>query len=141
MEKGYRHQIAHLQLVDPVDFPRFKELGVVADMQFEWAKRELATEGPLGPYLGPERYRYVYPSGSLHAAGATIAGGSDWDVPRTTRSAPFKPPSLEPAVREVAPQHRGAHSAHRDDRRLHHQRRLRHKAGRDDRQPRSGKAC
>ena len=36
--------------------------------------------GPLEPYLGPERYRYVYPSGSLHRAGATIAGGSDWDI-------------------------------------------------------------
>jgi predicted amidohydrolase YtcJ len=69
-----------LQLVDPADFPRFKELGVIADMQLEWAKREPATEGPLEPYLGPDRYKYVYPSGSLHAAGATIAGGSDWDI-------------------------------------------------------------
>jgi predicted amidohydrolase YtcJ len=75
-----RHQIAHLQLVDPADFPRFEELGVVADMQLEWAKREPATEGPLEPYLGPDRYRYLYPAGSLHAAGATIIGGSDWDI-------------------------------------------------------------
>jgi predicted amidohydrolase YtcJ len=74
------HQIAHLQLVDPADFPRFKELGVIADMQLEWAKREPATEGPLEPYLGPDRYRHLYPAGSLHAAGATIAGGSDWDI-------------------------------------------------------------
>jgi predicted amidohydrolase YtcJ len=75
-----RHQIAHLQLVDPADFPRFKELGVIADMQLEWAKREPATEGPLEPYLGLERYKYVYPAGSLHRAGATIIGGSDWDI-------------------------------------------------------------
>ena len=34
---GPRHQIAHLQLVDPTDFPRFAELGVIADMQLEWA--------------------------------------------------------------------------------------------------------
>jgi predicted amidohydrolase YtcJ len=78
--KDNRHQIAHLQLVDPADFPRFKELGVIADFQLEWAKREPATEGPLEPYLGPERYRYLYPAGSLHRAGATIIGGSDWDV-------------------------------------------------------------
>ena len=65
-DKDNRHQIAHLQLVDPADFPRFKELGVIADMQLEWAKREPATEGPLEPYLGPERYRYLYPAGSLH---------------------------------------------------------------------------
>jgi predicted amidohydrolase YtcJ len=27
---------------------------------------------------GPERYRYLYPA--LHKAGATIIGGSDWDI-------------------------------------------------------------
>jgi predicted amidohydrolase YtcJ len=79
-DRDNRHQIAHLQLVDPTDFPRFKELGVVADFQLEWAKREPATEGPLEPFLGPERYRYLYPAGSLHRAGATIVGGSDWDI-------------------------------------------------------------
>ena len=79
-DKDNRHQIAHLQLVDPADFSRFKALGVIADMQLEWAKREPATDGPLEAYLGPERYRYLYPAGSLHAAGATIAGGSDWDI-------------------------------------------------------------
>jgi len=46
-DRDNRHQIAHLQLVDPADFARFKELGVIADMQLEWAKREPATEGPL----------------------------------------------------------------------------------------------
>ena len=79
-DRDNRHQIAHLQLVDPADFRRFKELGVIADMQLEWAKREPATEGPLEPYLGPDRYRYLYPAGSLHGAGATIIGGSDWDI-------------------------------------------------------------
>jgi predicted amidohydrolase YtcJ len=79
-ERDNRHQIAHLQLVDPADFPRFKELGVIADFQLLWARREPATEAPLEPYLGPDRYRYVYPAGSLHAAGAKIIGGSDWDV-------------------------------------------------------------
>jgi predicted amidohydrolase YtcJ len=79
-DRDNRHQIAHLQLVNPADFPRFKQLGVIADMQLEWAKREPATEAPLEPYLGPDRYRYLYPAGSLHEAGATIAGGSDWDI-------------------------------------------------------------
>ena len=79
-DRDNRHQIAHLQLVDPADFPRFKELGVIADFQLEWAKREPATEGPLEPYLGADRYHYLYPAGSLHRAGATVIGGSDWDV-------------------------------------------------------------
>jgi predicted amidohydrolase YtcJ len=79
-DRDNRHQIAHLQLVDPADFARFKGLGVIADMQLEWAKREPATEGPLEPYLGSDRYRYLYPAGSLHQAGAMIIGGSDWDI-------------------------------------------------------------
>jgi hypothetical protein len=37
-------------------------------------------EGPIEPYLGPERYRYMYPAGSLYRAGATLIGGSDWDI-------------------------------------------------------------
>ena len=53
---------------------------MIADFQLLWARREPATEGPLEPYLGPDRYRYLYPAGSLHAAGAMIVGGSDWDV-------------------------------------------------------------
>jgi predicted amidohydrolase YtcJ len=75
-----RHQIAHLQLIDPADLPRFKQLGVIANLQLDWGKREPATEGPLEIYLGPQRYLRLYPAGSLHAAGATIAGGSDWDI-------------------------------------------------------------
>lgn len=34
----------------------------------------------MSPYLGPDRYRYLYPAGSLHKAGAMIIGGSDWDI-------------------------------------------------------------
>ena len=79
-DRDNRHQIAHLQLVDPADFPRFKELGVIADFQLEWGRREPSIEGPLAAYLGPERYHYLYPAGSLHRADATIIGGSDWDV-------------------------------------------------------------
>ena len=79
-DKDNRHSIAHLQLVDPADFPRFKALGVIADMQLEWAQRDQATEEALEPYLGPDRHRHLYPAGRLHAAGAMIVGGSDWDV-------------------------------------------------------------
>jgi predicted amidohydrolase YtcJ len=78
--KDNRHSIAHLQLVDPADFPRFKALGVIANFQLLWAQRDQATEEALEPYLGPDRYRHLYPAGSLHAAGAMIVGGSDWDV-------------------------------------------------------------
>jgi len=73
-----RDQIAHLELVDPADFPRFKELGVIANFQLLWAERDPYVVKATLPYLGPERSRYLYPARSLRDAGAAIAGGSDW---------------------------------------------------------------
>lgn len=75
-----RHTIAHLQLVHPDDYPRFARLGVIPDMQLQWAVRDVYTIDALEPYLGPERHRRLYPAGSLLAAGAPLAGGSDWPV-------------------------------------------------------------
>jgi predicted amidohydrolase YtcJ len=75
-----RGQIAHLELINPADFPRFKELGVIANFQLQWAERDDYVEGATVKYLGPERSRYLYPARSLRDAGAKIAGGSDWGV-------------------------------------------------------------
>lgn len=75
-----RDQIAHLELIAPSDFPRFKELGVIANFQLLWAERDDYIVKATLPYLGPERSRYLYPARSLRDAGALIAGGSDWSV-------------------------------------------------------------
>ena len=73
-----RDQIAHLELVEPADFPRFKALGVIANFQLDWAERDdFVVKGTL-PYIGTARARYLYPARSLRDAGALIAGGSDW---------------------------------------------------------------
>ncbi|MCB1845322.1 MAG: amidohydrolase family protein, partial [Halioglobus sp.] len=34
---GHRHHIAHLQMIDPQDIPRFRELDVVTNFQPRWA--------------------------------------------------------------------------------------------------------
>jgi predicted amidohydrolase YtcJ len=75
-----RDQIAHLELIDPADFARFKELGVIANFQLLWAERDDYIVKATLPYIGPERARYLYPARSLRDAGARIAGGSDWSV-------------------------------------------------------------
>jgi predicted amidohydrolase YtcJ len=75
-----RNQIAHLELINPQDFARFKELGVIANFQLLWAERDPYVVAATLPYLGPERSRYIYPARSLLDAGALIAGGSDWGV-------------------------------------------------------------
>lgn len=77
-----RDQIAHLELVDPQDFPRFKQLGVIANFQLLWATNDSQSYIAAGtlPYIGAERARHLYPARSLLDAGAMIAGGSDWGV-------------------------------------------------------------
>jgi hypothetical protein len=76
-----RDQIAHLELLNPADFPRFKALAVIANFQLQWATFDPSYIGKATlPYLGPERSRYLYPARSLLDAGARIAGGSDWGV-------------------------------------------------------------
>lgn len=74
------HSIAHLQLVNPKEFPRFKQLGVIASMQLLWATGETYTVELVKPYISAFAYGYQYPARSLHNAGAVIAGGSDWPV-------------------------------------------------------------
>jgi hypothetical protein len=74
------HSISHLQLVNPKEFPRFTELGVIASMQLLWATAESYTEELVKPYVSAYAYRFQYPARSLHKAGATIAGASDWPV-------------------------------------------------------------
>jgi predicted amidohydrolase YtcJ len=74
------HTLTHLQIVDPEDFPRFKQLGVIAAFQLLWAAAEPDTIELMKPYLDPELYRWQYPARSLLDAGATISGASDWFV-------------------------------------------------------------
>lgn len=75
-----RHQITHLQIVDPADIPRFASLGVIANMQLFWAEPNEWSMDAVEPYLLPETHRYMYPAGSLRAAGAVLVGASDWPV-------------------------------------------------------------
>src|SRR5262249_39708238 len=74
------YSIAHLELIDPADLPRFKALNVFASVQLLWAQPDNYSVDALLPYIGAERQGRIYPAQSLIAAGATIVGGSDWSV-------------------------------------------------------------
>ncbi len=75
-----RHTIAHIQVVHPGDIPRFRRLGVVANMQPLWAQAEPAMTDLTMPFLGPQRAGWQYPFASLRRDGAALAMGSDWPV-------------------------------------------------------------
>jgi predicted amidohydrolase YtcJ len=74
------HTLTHVQLADPEDFPRFRQLGVIAALQLFWANAGQETIELVKPYIDPELYRWQYPARSLLDAGATISGASDWFV-------------------------------------------------------------
>lgn len=77
---GPIHHIAHLQVIDPVDVPRFAQLRVAANCQPLWASNEDAMTEMTVPFLGPERSEWQYPFGSLLRTGALVGMGSDWPV-------------------------------------------------------------
>ncbi len=79
-KRGNRHHISHIQLFDPADIPRFRELDVIANFQPLWAYADSYLTDLTIPFLGPERSRWMYPIGSLQRSGAMLAFGSDWSV-------------------------------------------------------------
>ena len=74
-----RPAIAHDEIVDPPDFPRFKQLNTIPVLSMQWEKPAGDTVG-LTNYFGPARMKIIEPGGLLAAAGARIAFGSDWPV-------------------------------------------------------------
>ncbi|MEX0710077.1 MAG: amidohydrolase [Chloroflexota bacterium] len=98
-----RHHIAHLEVINPVDIPRFAALGATATIQPIWATLDAQMIDLRIPVLGPERTGWQYSFRSLQRAGAHLAGGSDWTV-----STPDPLLEVEAAVTRVDADDRGA---------------------------------
>lgn len=93
-----RPHLAHLQVVQPTDVPRFARLGATANIQPLWAAHEPQMDELTIPFLGPERAAWQYPFGALLRSGARLAAGSDWPV-----SSPDPLQGIHVAVNRVAP--------------------------------------
>jgi hypothetical protein len=79
-DRDGRHHISHLEVIQPADVPRFRELGVVANFQPLWACNDPYITDLTVPFIGPERAQWLYPIGSVQRSGAVVAFGSDWSV-------------------------------------------------------------
>ena len=88
-----RHHISHLEVIHPHDWPRFRELGVVANFQPLWAYADSYIKELTLPFISAERAKWVYPIRSIINAGGRVAFGSDWSV---STANPF--PQIETAV-------------------------------------------
>jgi predicted amidohydrolase YtcJ len=80
---GPRHRratIAHTQLVDDADIPRFAELGVIANFEPYWAKLDACQVELTAPRLGQPRTDRQYMMRTILDTGAAVSFGSDWPV-------------------------------------------------------------
>ncbi|MGB8313087.1 MAG: amidohydrolase [Aestuariivirga sp.] len=98
------HQLAHVQCIDPADIPRFRELGVVANIQTLWARNEPSVTDVALPMVGAARGKWMYAFRSLIDAGAPFAVSSDWSVSTLN---PF--PIMETAITRQPPRKNGDH--------------------------------
>lgn len=111
-DRGNRHHLAHLQIVDEADVRRFAELDAVANVQPLWACRDEQMERLTLPFLGEPARDRQYVFGSLLRAGARLACGSDWPVSdasplrgmevAVTRREPGSSPQVRPLQPEEA---------------------------------------
>ncbi|MGL4280400.1 MAG: amidohydrolase, partial [Albidovulum sp.] len=74
------HQIAHCQLVHPDDRPRFRALGVMANVQPLWAAHDPVVPDETMAMIGAERAPWTYAFRSLIDEGAPYCINSDWAV-------------------------------------------------------------
>ena len=84
-KRDSRHRVEHIEVCQPEDMPRFKELGVIASMQTSHAPMSLEDDKVWTSRVGKERWGIAFPWRSLKDAGAHLSLGSDWTV------APFDP--------------------------------------------------
>lgn len=81
-----RHQITHLHVIAPEDLPRFRRLGVIANVHPYFAENiEYNTVRAL-ELLGPERHTWMFRFRDLLAHGAMLAASTDGPV-----AAPLNP--------------------------------------------------
>lgn len=106
-DKGPGHHIAHIQVVDRSDLPRFRQLRAAANAQPLWACAEPQMIELTLPFLNSTQAENQYPFASLIGAGADLGMGSDWSV-----STPDVMQQIEVAVTRCSPDHRHAEPFH-----------------------------
>src|SRR5574339_1208341 len=84
-KRDSRHGVEHIEVCQPSDMPRFKELGVIASMQTSHAPFSREEDMTWTKRTGPQRWDISFPWRDLKNAGAHLSLGSDWTV------APFDP--------------------------------------------------
>jgi predicted amidohydrolase YtcJ len=75
-----RPAIAHDEIVDPADYPRYADLNALPVLSFQWEKPAADVNVQATRYLGPVRAALCEPAALLKIYGARLVFGSDWPV-------------------------------------------------------------
>ena len=77
-----RHQVEHIETIDPADIERFAKTGIMASVQPEHVVSGMPSfsDNNYPDILGPERTKYTWIFRQLIDSGAVLAGGSDCPV-------------------------------------------------------------
>lgn len=73
-----RHALEHVEIINPIDIPRFKELGVIASTQP--SHLALMPRTSHTSRVKEEKFPYLYTCKSLQDAGAALAFGTDFPI-------------------------------------------------------------
>ncbi|WP_137701081.1 amidohydrolase [Marimonas lutisalis] len=105
-KRDSRHRIEHIEVLNPDDLPRFRELGVVASMQPPHPPG--AMDFPLEPWVthvGEARWPWAFPVSYLRGQGVPIAFASDWPVSDVNPMRGVKAAITRKAWKEGQPSH------------------------------------
>jgi hypothetical protein len=75
-----RGRIEHIETIDAADYPRFKQLGVVASMQPLHANPDQNNFEVWSRNIGPDRSGRGFSWAAIEKAGGRLVFGSDWPV-------------------------------------------------------------
>ena len=75
-----RRPVVHAQLICDEDLPRFRQLGVIANIQPLWCYLDPMNKELILPRIGDSRNNQQYRLRTMLKHGTKIAFGSDWPV-------------------------------------------------------------
>jgi hypothetical protein len=106
-KRDSRHRIEHVEVIDPADVPRFRELGVIASMQTTHAPTGIVF--PAWPALSRIRDRqlpYAYAWSTMREVSPAMPFSSDWPVAPVSPMLSFKAGMVREPFKPGMPHHR-----------------------------------
>lgn len=79
-DEKLRDIIAHIFFIKPEDTKLMAEYGIIGSIQPQWESANAVDTAPVLNMVGEERFKGLFPNGSLARAGVRLANGSDFTV-------------------------------------------------------------